>query len=237
MQIRVSVITPARNEEAYIAGAIASVAAQQYPRTSLECVVVDNGSSDGTSTVAREAAERHADLAVTILSEPQPGVSRAKNTGAAAAGGEILIFLDADSRLDVSLVEAVARTYSDGAPAGSIRIVADSADLLERGFFALLEVGKTLFGIRAQMLYCERSLFLQLGGFRPELHHAEDLEFLRRVRRHLDGNGGSDVAHVRSSFIATSPRRLKGGRMRGRMVSTFVRMLLANFGIGRERPY
>jgi glycosyltransferase involved in cell wall biosynthesis len=233
----ISVVIPAHNEERYITASLASIAAQTHPLSDLECVVVDNCSTDQTAEVVARFAAEHADLRITVVSEPEAGVSRAKNRGAKAANGEVLVFLDADSRMTPSLIADIIAHRVTGHPAGSIRIVADSTDPLEHGFFALLELGKVLFGIRAQMLYCDRALFLALGGFRPELHQAEDLDFLQGVRRHLSEHGSDSVCHVRSSAIATSTRRLRGGPFRRNLIATFVRWLLASVGIGREWKY
>jgi glycosyltransferase involved in cell wall biosynthesis len=200
-------------------------------------VVVDNASSDGLSTVVEAFRRQQPELTVELVREEQIGVSRAKNRGAAIARGEILIFLDADSRMDPSLIADVVAQDDAGHPAGCIRIVADSTDRLERFFFFLLHVGKVLFGVRAQMLYCERSLFLEVGGFSPELIHAEDLDLLQRLGRRLrEGRCGS-VAYVRNSAIATSTRRLRGGPLRRNLLATFLRMFLASLGIGRKWPY
>jgi glycosyltransferase involved in cell wall biosynthesis len=233
----VSVIIPARNEEAHLAGALASVLEQCCPLEQIEAIVVDNASSDGTAAAASAFARSHPDLQVVVTCEPKPGVARAKNRGARAAAGEILLFLDADSRMESTLIEDVVDAYRAGALAGSIRIVADSDDPFERGFFALMEVGKLLFGVRAQMMYCDRVLFLALGGFRPELRQAEDLEFLQRVREHVAACGQGEVSHIRSSRILTSTRRLQGGLFRSQMLVTFARWLLAFMGIGREWKY
>lgn len=234
---QVSVVIPAWNEEQYIARALASVIDQRYPHPQLECVVVDNGSTDGTRAVVESFRAAHAGWKINLLSEAERGIGRAKNCGARTATGEVLLFLDADSRMEASLVGEVVAHYRGGHPAGSIRIVADSTDRLERGFFALLELGKVLFGVRAQMLYCERELFWQLNGFRPELCQAEDLEFLRRVRRRLRPTKRRAVCHVRSSAIATSPRRLRGGPLRRQMIVTFFRWVIASLGIGRRWKY
>lgn len=235
--VSVSIIIPARNEEAYIANSLTSVLAQLYPGQMIECIVVNNDSWDETETVVMRVADDHPGRRIVVVEEPQPGVGRAKNSGARAATGEILVFLDADSWMDDTLVSDVVGRYRSGCPAGSIRIVADSADRLERGFFALLEVGKVLFGVRAQMMYCERALFLELGGFRPDLRQAEDLDFLRRARRHVRRTGRGAVCHIRSSAIATSPRRLRGGPLRRNLIVTFVRWVLASAGIGRTWEY
>jgi len=233
----VSVVIPARNEEAYIACALASVVAQRFPPGQLECVVVDNDSTDRTGQAALGFAARHPALGISVVCEPVPGVGRAKNCGARVATGKILVFMDADSRMDPSLVRDVAAHYDAGSQAGSIRIVADSTDPLERGFFGLLEIGKVLFGVRAQMMYCDRALFRNLGGFRPELRQAEDLEFLRRVQTYLRTRGKGKVCHIRSSSIVTSPRRLQGGRFRCNLIATFVRWSLAYLGIGTKWEY
>lgn len=234
---RVSIVIPAHNEANYIEVALASVSAQDYPAQRLECVVVDNASTDGTAQRAGEYAARHAELDLLIVAEPSLGVARAKNRGACQATGAILIFLDADSRMTASLARDVVSQYHAGAPAGSIRIVADSDSWLERGFFDLMELGPRLFGIRSQMFYCDRALFLALGGFDETLNLAEDLEFLRRVKRLLRQKRSGKVCHIRTSVIATSPRRLRRLPHHLSLVTVFVRWALAHAGIGRRRTY
>lgn len=227
-----SVIIPARNEEQYIAAALASVAAQHWPPAGLEVVVVDNGSTDGTASVVQAFQAAHPRLAVQLVEEPVPGVARAKNRGAQAAHGTWLIFLDADSRLAPNLAPAVMQWGQRGYSAGSIRIVADSRDWVDRGFFALMELGKRLFAIQAQMFYCSRAIFLDHGGFGEELALAEDREFLVRLQR-----AGVTLCQVQDSWIATSPRRLRRLPFRINMVLMFARWALANLGIGRRWPY
>ncbi|MGH2448497.1 MAG: glycosyltransferase, partial [Chloroflexota bacterium] len=146
----ISIIIPARNEQDYIGAALASIARQTYPPDRLECIVVDNGSSDGTAEQVRAVQEvaRHE---LKLAYEPEPGTARAKNRGSQEATGDILLFLDADSQLGENLLSAVSRSRQQGVPASSIRIVADSHNLLERGYFALMQVGPTLFGVRGQM--------------------------------------------------------------------------------------
>src|SRR5947209_11416040 len=132
----VSVVIPARNEETRVSTALASVAAQRYPLDDLECVVVDNASTDATAEVVRTFGADRTRPAISLVCEPEPGVARAKNLGARTARGDVLIFLDADSWMAPTLVRDVVAAYGAGNPAGSIRIVADSDDPLERGFFA-----------------------------------------------------------------------------------------------------
>jgi len=228
----VSVVIPARNEEAFVASALESVASQTWPPTKIEAIVVVNGTQDRTLDVVRAATDRLDGLAVRIVDDPTPGVSRAKNVGARLARGEVLVFLDADSRMAPDLVERIAAASGNGAPAGSVAIVADSRDPIDRGFFALLEWGKNLFKIRANMLYCARNLFEEVGGFDERLQQAEDLDLLRRIQ-----GRGLEVTHVGDSWIATSPRRLHEGPLRIGLFKVFARWTLGHIGIWRERPY
>lgn len=229
---RVSFAVPARDEAGYVGRALASVALQDWPLEEVEAVVVDNGSSDGTEQAVREFADLHPELQLQVLREPLRGRARAKNAGARAASGRWLIFLDADSVASPNLARAVLARAEAGWPAGSIRVVADSQDPLDRGFFALLEFGKQLFSIRAQMFYCRADLFAQLGGFQEDLQIAEDLEFLRRLQA-----AGLPTCHVTEAYIATSPRRLRALPLRLGMLYTFCRWALAHGGVGRRWRY
>jgi len=88
---RVSVIIPAHNEAEFIPRVIRAVLAQPPAEAELEVIVVDDGSTDGTPQAARAAGARVLELAGT-----GGNPAAARNRGAAAAGGDPLIFLDAD---------------------------------------------------------------------------------------------------------------------------------------------
>ena len=215
-----------------MATAIDSVAAQTHPLAEIEAIVVANGCRDGTADAVRLAARTTDGVEVRLVEEARPGIARAKNLGAQAARGGILVFLDADSRLAPNLVARVAERADRGETAGSIRIVADSTDRLDLGFFRLIEWGKGLFGIHANMLWCRRQAFLEEGGFDETLNHAEDVELLRRLSRK-----GVRVGHVSETWIATSPRRLRRLPLRLGMVTTLGRWALGHVGLGRRWPY
>jgi glycosyltransferase involved in cell wall biosynthesis len=85
----VSAVIPAFNAERWIAGAIESVLGQTF--RDLECIVVDDGSTDGTSSIVRSYGPP-----VILLEQPNAGVSAARNAGIIAARGQFIAFLDAD---------------------------------------------------------------------------------------------------------------------------------------------
>src|SRR5437868_98518 len=85
----VSAILPVYNGSAFIRDAIESVLAQTHQP--IECIVVDDGSTDDTADVARTYEPR-----VRVIQQPNQRVARARNHGASVAAGELLAFLDAD---------------------------------------------------------------------------------------------------------------------------------------------
>lgn len=90
---KVSVLIPAYNAESYLAATLESVIAQTWPN--LEVIVVDDGSTDDTLTVARQ----YASATVRIVSQVNSGASAARNRAFAMATGEYIQYLDADDLL------------------------------------------------------------------------------------------------------------------------------------------
>lgn len=89
MSPTVSAVIPAFNSQDYLEEAVSSVLSQTYG--SVECIVVDDGSTDATPDVARSFGNH-----VQVLSQPNLGVAAARNRGVGASDGEFIAFLDAD---------------------------------------------------------------------------------------------------------------------------------------------
>ena len=87
-----SVIMPAYNRAAFIGAALHSVVAQTLG--DWECIVVDDGSTDGTCAVVREMAAK--EPRIRLIEQANAGPGAARNKGAAAATGKYLAFLDSD---------------------------------------------------------------------------------------------------------------------------------------------
>jgi glycosyltransferase involved in cell wall biosynthesis len=105
--LRISVVTPAYNAAPYVADAIGSVLGQTH--RDLHLVVVDDGSTDDTAAIVG----RFDDPRLTLIRQPNAGVSAARNRGAVVADGDALLFLDADDWLAPNALETLAAALED----------------------------------------------------------------------------------------------------------------------------
>lgn len=101
----ISVIIPAYNAEATIRRAADSVLKQSYP--DVELVVVNDGSKDSTRDILEQLAAEHPNF--RCIHQENGGVSKARNTGLAAAAGEYIAFLDADDEMLPNCLEMLFR--------------------------------------------------------------------------------------------------------------------------------
>jgi len=101
----ISLIIPAYNEANYIGACLDSVR-QNAPGKFKEIIVVDNASSDATAAVAARYPE------VRVIHESRKGTGNARQTGAEAASGEILAYVDADTQVPKGWAEYIERTFS-----------------------------------------------------------------------------------------------------------------------------
>jgi glycosyltransferase involved in cell wall biosynthesis len=133
----VSVIIPALNEAADIAGCIEAIGAQDYPMSSIEVLVVDGASPDGTAERAREAVQRFAFERFAVLTNERARTSRSLNVALDAAKGEFVVRVDARSRVQpdyVRLCVEVLQTRPEIGEVGGAQVARPRSD-------AALEVG------------------------------------------------------------------------------------------------
>lgn len=108
---RVTVVVPAFNASSTLPLCLRALANQDYPREAYEVVVVDDGSTDETATIARSAGVR-------VLSQPNQGPAVARNAGVAAATGEIVLFTDADCAPAADWIRQMVAPLADPEIAG-----------------------------------------------------------------------------------------------------------------------
>ncbi len=111
--LKISVIVPAYNIENYLSNCLDSILAQDF--SDYEIIVVDDGSSDGTSKICDEYAKKYDKI--STIHQKNAGLSAARNTGIKNAKGEYLAFIDGDDLIAKSflsrLYKAAASTSSD----------------------------------------------------------------------------------------------------------------------------
>jgi glycosyltransferase involved in cell wall biosynthesis len=107
----VSVIIPARNEEGSIGRIVSAVRAQEAPGATVEVIVADDGSTDGTVQEARAAGAR----VVAPPSSAGGNPAAARNRGAAASRGDPLVFLDSDCTPAPGWLAAMLNAHDAGA--------------------------------------------------------------------------------------------------------------------------
>jgi rSAM/selenodomain-associated transferase 2 len=172
--MRLSIIVPVLNEATIIDGFLEHLAAEV---PGAEVVVVDGGSAD--DTFARAA--RHTRV---ISSEPRR--ARQMNAGAAAAAGDVLWFLHADSRLPVGAAAAIAECLrAPGTAGGCFRLRIPERHLVYRWNDWAGNLGVELFRMACgdHGIFVRRAVFEAVEGY-PEVPLLEDVSFYRRARAH-----------------------------------------------------
>jgi glycosyltransferase involved in cell wall biosynthesis len=172
-----SFIVPAYNEELELPATIAAIAEaaqdQQY-----EIIVVDDASSDATAEIARDAG-------ADVVSINRRQIAAARNAGARHAGGDILFFVDADTRINEKHAAGAIAALAEGCSGGGARIVVEgSVPLWSRvfmkafcGLYFALNLGAGAF------LFTTRKNFDAVGGFDEKLFIGEEIYFSIALRR------------------------------------------------------
>lgn len=171
----ISIIIPTYNEADQIAKTINAIH-NANPGQPIEIIVSDGGSTDDTLSIA----EQHGALA---LRSKQKGRAAQMNSGAAAARGEILYFLHADSVPPQGFTSEIQRAYEDGFSSGCFRLAFDYSHwfLKANAWFTRFNVNAVRFG--DQSLFVTRAVFQKSGGFREDLLMMEDQEIIHRLKK------------------------------------------------------
>ena len=185
-----SVVIPAFNAARTLPTTIDSVLKQTF--ADFEVVIVDDGSSDETVRVALRIAAQ--DDRIRVLSQPNGGVSSARNFGAELSTGEFLAFLDADDQwTDEKLERHHALHLADpmlDASFGQVQFCADeegamtqgrTSSRVPHGYLDIADVVTENPVCTASNFVINRETFEQLGGFAPSMRYAEDQEILAQL--------------------------------------------------------
>lgn len=191
----ISIVIPTLNEVERLPGLLAALSRESEPH---EVIVVDGGSSDDTVRLAQRSA-------VELL-RAAPGRGQQLAAGAAAARGDILLFLHADSRFPAGGLTAIAKTLAatPNCPGGNFRLFFDGetafAGWLTR-FYRWIRARGLYYGDSA--IFVRRSMYRAMGGIRP-LALMEDYDFTRRLERM------GETCCIAEPPLVTSSRRFEG---------------------------
>ena len=199
---RHSLIIPAYNEAALLPRLLSTVAAARacYQGGAIEIIVADNGSTDATAAIAHGAGCK-------VVSVSKRVIAAARNGGAAAASGEILSFVDADSRIHPETFNAIDQALATG------RVIGGATGVwLERwspglaATYLLIIPVVVLTGMDTGVVFCRRSDFVLLGGYDERRRMAEDVAFLWALRG-LGRSRGQRLTRLTTAKSVASTRK------------------------------
>ncbi|HYS53748.1 MAG TPA: glycosyltransferase [Thermoanaerobaculia bacterium] len=217
----VSVVIAAFNEAKVITRTIRAVLANRYEP--LDIIVVDDGSTDGTSTEVLRDFAGHPKI--RLLRQENGGKASALNRGIAEAAGEIIIALDADTIFARHTIANLVRHFADarvGAVAGNVKvgnrinpltywqsIEYITSQNLDRGAYSVINSVTVVPGAVGAW---RRDAILQAGGYTTDTM-AEDMDLTWRIRRNgwriETDNDAIGYTEVPDSFAALFRQRFR----------------------------
>ena len=172
MSQKISIIIPVLNEAKILERTLSELRSELGDH---ELIIVDGGSTDGSVPIA----ERYGKVVASAR-----GRAKQLNVGAAAASGDILVFLHADIWLESGALVAVETALCSGYIGGGFRQKIDAKNVLYRA----IEIVGNIRGKYLKVFYGDSGIFLKradfkkIGGF-PELPILEEMEFSRALRK------------------------------------------------------
>ena len=182
--MHVSIVIPAYNEERLLPATlevvrVAAKAAFTTRAWEWEIVVCDNNSSDRTGEIAREAGAK-------VIFEPINQIGRARDTGAQAACGTWLIFIDADSTPSAGLFADIAEQIIVGrAIGGGVTVRLDSDAPWHARLLGICgnRWSRLVCWAAGSCVWVEAAAFREVGGFGTEAYAGEEVGLSRKLKR------------------------------------------------------
>jgi len=177
----VSFIIPARDEERIIGSCLDAIGKLNYDHGLIECLLMDNGSLDGTANVAQAKGAK-------VLVLPDVTISKLRNAGAAASKGEFLAFVDADCVVDRDWVRNALRHFRDPnvCCVGSHPQIPERSTWVQKCWSSLVQNKKLVAKVDwlpSMNMLVRKKTFAEIGGFNEALTTCEDVDLCYRMRK------------------------------------------------------
>lgn len=175
----VSVIIPARNEEKMIEQCLKSVRELKYPEDRFEVIVVDNGSTDRTTEIARE-------YGASVIVQSEGTISMLRNLGVKKAKGDIIAFIDADCIADNLWLSKVPEYFKNDeiGAVGSYPAIPANATWVQKTWYLLKDIKPDIYNaewLPSMNLIVKRKVFEEMQGFDETLITCEDVDLCYRI--------------------------------------------------------
>ncbi|MEO1130477.1 MAG: glycosyltransferase [Planctomycetota bacterium] len=196
--MKISFAIPAHDEQELLPSTLQAIhASAQATGLPYEIIVADDASTDDTVRVARE----HGAMVISI---DRRQIAAARNAAGRAASGDVVFFVDADTRVSPDVVRDGIAAIETGAIGGGFLTSFDGRIPLYAR--VLLPVALTLFrfaGVTGgATMFCTREALDAVGGWDETLFASEEITFARELKRH-----GRFI--IPRSKIVTSGRKLR----------------------------
>ncbi|MDH5424134.1 MAG: glycosyltransferase [Gammaproteobacteria bacterium] len=205
MNIDYSVVIPAYNEADWLPATLAALkqAMLKMPLQG-EIIVCDNNSSDATAACANS-------LGAVVVTESYNQISRARNTGARAAQGQYLIFLDADTIVPEALLAESLKLLQSGDCSGGGAVVNFDIPINRVGLWGLKVwtwVSVKLGLAAGCFIFCSREDFEHSGGFSEKVYASEEIWFSRALHR-IGKKRGQHFSIITDYPVLSSGRKMQ----------------------------
>ncbi|MDQ3187657.1 MAG: glycosyltransferase [Pseudomonadota bacterium] len=177
--ICVSFVVPAHNEERLLPGALQAIrSAADSCRIKYEIVVADDASTDRTAHIATEFGAR-------VIAVQHRKISATRNSGARAALGDLIVFVDADTLINAGVLGRAIEAITDGAVGGGAMVRFDGRiPLYARASIPVLTGLMRVLRLAAGcFVFCTRAAFDAAGGFDERLFGAEEIAFSAALKK------------------------------------------------------
>ena len=200
-KMKISVVTPAHNEESHLAACISSVTASaEQSGLEHEHIIVLNRCDDATEAIALS-------LGCRIAHEDARNLSQIRNSGVACAKGEIIVTIDADSIMSPNMLGKVVRLLgSEEYIGGGVRIYPERWSLGIACSLLVVLPYVLWHRVSAGMFWCLKRDFDTIGGFDESLVCVEDIDFGSRLKA-LGRRRGLRYGTIRRAHLVTSCRK------------------------------